>query len=438
MSKPLVAIVGRQNVGKSTLLNRIAGRPVSIIEDSPGTTRDRVNAEAEWQGREFELVDTGGIELEAQSSIARSVNKQVVTAINESDIVLFLVDVQAGLLPDDMEIANILRKTNKPVLLAVNKADNEVLAGQSAEFYRLGMGEPMPISAVHRRGTGDLLDKLTEMLPMVPTEPIGEDIIKLAIVGKPNVGKSSILNAILGRERVVVNEMAGTTRDATDTLFDVNGNRILLIDTAGIKRRGKMGDSIGRYSVTRSLRAIERSDVSLLVLDAGETISAQDNHVAGYIQQAGKGVILVVNKWDKATPLDDIKETTKNIKEQFRFLPYAGVLFVSAKSGQGIDRIIPEVIKVYKERSKRVATTVVNNVVQAAVAAHGPPPSKNKQPKLFYATQAEINPPTFVFFVNEPELVHFSYRRYLENKLRESFGFNGTPIRLTFKTRRAS
>jgi len=434
VSKPIVAIVGRQNVGKSTLLNRMAGKPIAIIADLPGTTRDRILANVSWQEAEFTIIDTGGLELKPQSTIAQAVKEQVETAINEADAIIFLVDTRDGATPPDLEIADMLRQVSKPIILVANKADNAKLETEAVEFYELGLGEPMSISAYHGRGTAELLDRIVSLLPtptLVEAEP---EIMKVAIIGRQNVGKSTLLNALLGEERAIVDEIPGTTRDAIDTLLDFDGQSVLLIDTAGIRRRGRLGVGVERYSVIRALRAIERADIVLLVLDGTELVTAQDMHIAGYIQQAVKGIVLVVNKWDLVAN-KNTTEYNRYIRRQLKFMPYAPVLYVSAKFGQGVSEIMPQATQVYQERLKRLPTTMVNSVVQQAVAAHTLPRIGSKQLKILYATQAEVNPPTFVFFVNDAKLLHFSYQRYLENKLRQSFGFAGTPLRLVFKTR---
>ena len=434
MSKPIVAIVGRQNTGKSTLLNRLAGKRIAITADLPGTTRDRIFATVSWQETQFTVVDTGGLELKAQSTISQEINEQVKTAISEADAIVFLVDVRDGVTATDLEITDLLRRSEKPIVLVANKADNERLETQAVEFFELGLGEPLVISAYHGRGTSGLLDKIVSLLPAMLPVSAEPEIMKVAIVGRPNAGKSTLLNALLGKERAIVDQIPGTTRDAIDTLLDFNGQSVLLIDTAGIKRRGRLGVGVGRYSVIRALKAIDRSDVALLVLDTTELVAAQDTHIAGYIQQATKGIVLVVNKWDLAMGKSQAEGTTY-IRNRLKFTPYAPVLYISAKLGQGVDRVMPQVLKVFKERLKRIPTAEVNNVMQQAVAAHSPPRSGKRQLKFLYSTQAEVNPPTFVFFVNDARLIHFSYQRYLENRLRESFGFAGTPLRLVFKTR---
>jgi GTP-binding protein len=434
MSKSVVAIVGRPNSGKSTLLNRIVGRPQAIIEDMPGTTRDRNLADVSWQGVEFTIVDTGGLEIDPRSPIARGVRAQIESAISEADVIIDLVDVTDGVTPADLEIADMLRRVSKPVVLAANKADNDRLEVEALEFYELGLGEPLAISSHHGRGVAELLDRITALLPSSPLSEAAPEVIKVAIVGRPNVGKSMLLNALVGDARAIVDDTPGTTRDAVDTRFDFQGQSVLFIDTAGIRRRGRVKAGVERYSVIRALRAIDRADIALLVLDATEMATAQDMHIAGHIQQAAKGIIIIVNKWD----LIENKDTAgwnKYIKSQFKFASYAPILYTSAMSGQGVGKIMPQVIQVHRERLKRLSTATVNSTIQQAVAVHNRPGNRKKQLKVFYATQAEVNPPTFVLFTNDASLVHFSYRRYLENKLRQAFGFSGTPLRLIFKTR---
>ena len=434
MTKPIVAIVGRQNAGKSTLLNRIAGKPLAIVEDLPGTTRDRVFANITWQGMEFTLVDTGGLEMEPRSVIDHSVRAQIEAAISGADVIISLVDVRDGVTPADLEIADKLRRAGKPVLLAANKADNSKLENEAVDFYELGLASVTVVRPDLQWGVAELLDMVVARLPAAtPAEPETE-AMKVAIVGRPNAGKSMLLNALVGDKRAIVDDTPGTTRDAIDTLFDFNGQSVLLIDTAGIRRRGRVASGIERYSVIRSLRAIERADVALLVLDATEPATAQDTHIAGYIQQAAKGIVLVINKWDLVEN-KDVAEWTRHIRSQLRFVAYAPVLFVSAKTAEGVAKIMPQVRQIYEERFKRFSTARVNDVVQEAVVSHSRPRRGSQQLKILYATQAEVNPPTFVFFTNDPGLVHFSYRRYLENKLRRAFGFSGTPLRLIFKTR---
>lgn len=434
MGKPIVAIIGRQNVGKSTLLNRVAGKPLAIVEDLPGTTRDRIFASVSWQGVEFTLVDTGGFEPRPQSTMAQAVNEQVEVAMAEADAIVFLVDVKDGMLPADHEIADRLRRAKKPVLLAANKADNPQKEIAAAEFHQLGLGEPIAISAYHGRGISELLDRLISLLPPCAPVEAGPDIMKVAIVGRPGVGKSMLLNAILGEHRAIVSETPGTTRDAIDTLVDISGRSVILIDTAGIRRRGKVEVGVEKYSVLRALRAIERADVAILVLDAADPVTAQDLHVAGYIRQAAKGILLVVNKWDLVTNKKE-NEYNRYIMSRFKFAAYVSILYTSAKLGQGVDRVMPQAFEIYEERLKRIPAAEVNRVVQEAAAAHVLPRSGKKQLKILSAAQVAVNPPTFSLSVNDAKMMHFSYRRYLENKLREAFGFTGTPIILNFKTR---
>ena len=429
-----MAIVGRQNVGKSTLLNRMVGRRLAIVENLPGTTRDRVIASVNWHDVEFTVVDTGGLEFAARSTVAHGVQEQIGTAIAEADVIVFLVDVKSGITADDMEMTDRLRRAKKPVLLAVNKADNEKLEVGAVEFYQLGLGEPVVISAYHGRGIAELLDRITVLVPMPLTIGAEPELMKIAIAGRPNVGKSMLLNALVGEKRAIVDDAPGTTRDATDTVVDFEGQSVLLIDTAGIRKRGRIGRGVEKYSVLRALRAVDRADIVLLVLDTMEMVTAQDMHIAGYIQQATKGVVVVVNKWDLVAE-KNLVEWDRYLRSQLKFMNYAPVIYTSAKYGEGVDRIIPEASRIYQNRLRRRATAEVNDVVQQAVAAHVLPHKGSKRLKILYATQAEVNPPTFVFFVNDAKLVHFSYHRYLERKLRQAFGFAGTPLRLVFRTR---
>jgi GTP-binding protein len=434
MAKPIVAIIGRQNVGKSTLLNRLAGKRLAIVADLPGTTRDRIFADIFWQGANFTLVDTGGLELSPRSKVGRGVKAQVEAALAEADLIIFLVDAKDGVVAADLEIAQTLRRSSKPLILVANKADNPRLEAEAAEFYQLGLGEPIIISAYHRRHTAELLDRIISLLPTPQAVEARAEIMKLAIVGRPNVGKSTLLNTILGEERAIVDESPGTTHDVVNTALDFGGQNVILIDTAGIRRRGRWGVGVERYSVIRALRAIGEADIALLVFDATELVTAQDKHIAGYIQEAAKGVILLVNKWDLAHS-QRAAEYERHIRHELRFLSYAPVLYVSAKFGEGVDRIMPQAFEIYQERLKRPATAQINGVVEEAVASHPLPRKGAKQLKVFYATQTGVSPPTLVFFVNDAKLVHFSYRRYLENRLRQAFGFAGTPLRLIFKTR---
>ena len=425
-NKPVVAIVGSPNVGKSTLLNRLAGRRIAIVEDLPGTTRDRVMADVRWGEKGFTLVDTGGLVPPSSAPLSDEVNQQVEDAIAGADVIIFLVDIKSGLTAADWEIAERLRQATVPVVLVVNKADNEKIEQNAAEFYELGLEDPVIISAYHGRGDTELLERLTALLPELPVLESTDNLLKIAIAGRPNVGKSMLLNAMLGRERAIVSTIPGTTRDAIDTLFEFEGESVLLIDTAGIRRRGRQERGVEKYSVLRSLQAISRADVALLVLDATELLTAQDSHVAGYIQQATKGVVVVVNKWDL---LEDgnKQECTAFLRSHLRFMDYAPILYTSAKNRAGINRIMPQVKLVYDERMKRLPTAEVNRVIQDAMAEHQPSRQGRRLFKVYYVTQAEVNPPTFVFFVNDVELLHFSYRRFLENRLRAAFGFVGTP-----------
>jgi len=431
--KPFVAIVGRQNVGKSTLLNRLAGERIAIVEDLPGTTRDRIVVDISWNDNVFTLVDTGGLLIDPDTTIGRGVREQVELAMAEADVIIFLVDVRNGITPDDLEVADLVRRTRKPVVLAANKADNDRMEIHAVEFHELGLGEHLPVSAHHARGTAELLDRITELLPPSVVET-GPDIMKVAIVGRPNVGKSMLLNTLLGNERSIVDDTPGTTRDAVDTLLDFNGENVLLIDTAGIRRRGRLEAGIEKYSVMRALRAVDRADVVLLVMDATELSVAQDMHITGYVLQAFKGIILVVNKWDLIDDKNKV-EWDRYLKSQFKFMTWAPILYTSAQFGDGVKNILPRARQVYGERHKRLPTSEVNSIVQEAVAAHILPRKGRKQLNVLHVTQAETSPPTFVFFVNDAKLVHFSYRRFLENRLRQAFGFTGTPLRLVFRTR---
>jgi len=433
--KPIVAIVGCQNVGKSTLINRLTGQRLAIVEDLPGTTRDRLKVEAEILGREFTLIDTGGLELAPQATLAQEINRQVAMAIAEADVIIFVVDAQSGLLTIDTEMATLLRPVKKPVLLVANKADTAKFAQNAAEFYRLGLGDPIAISAYHGRGVSDLQDALLAVLPEAPeisTKP--RNIPQLAIVGRPNVGKSALLNALLGEERVVVSSIPGTTRDAIDTPLNFNGQPVVLIDTAGIKKRGRVGVGVDRYSVERSLRAISRADVALLVLDATEPVTEQDLHIAGFVQQAYKGAVIVVNKQDLVEDLQK-EELTQFIHSRLKFFSHSPIVFTSAATGQGVADVITPALAVFAQRNQRIPTAELNSIISQATARHSPPTKKGRILKFLYVTQAEVNPPTFVFFVNDATLAHFSYQRFLENSLRQRFGFQGTPLKFVFKSR---
>ena len=439
MTRPIIAIVGRPNVGKSTLFNRLAGRRLAIVEDVPGTTRDRLYTDIEWKFAGLTLVDTGGLWPEADKEMELLVRLQVEEAIEEADVILFLTDVTTGVLPDDFVIADLLRRSSKPVVLAVNKADNPTRRDEASLFYELGLDEVFPISAYHDQGTRELMDRIVSLLPDVEEAEDAPDMPKIAIVGRPNAGKSSLLNALLGQERAIVADKPGTTRDTVDTIVTWEGQDMLLIDTAGIRRRGRIEAGIEYFGSLRALRAIQRADVALLVLDAVEGVTAQDTHIAGYIRDAFKGAILLVNKWD-VVAAEDWKKPQEawegTVRHRFRFMDYLPIMFISAKERRGIKGILPASLKVYQQRQERVSTGPLNQLLAKALEAHAPPSRKGRQLKIHYATQAEISPPTFVFFVNDRELVHFSYERYLENQLRRAFGFTGTPVRMIFKERR--
>ena len=433
MSKPIVAIVGRPNVGKSTLFNIFADSRISIVEDTPGVTRDRLYADAEWLDHKFTMVDTGGIEVQNTDSIAVSIREQAKIAIEEADVILFVCDARTGVTTEDQEVANLLRRSRKPVILAVNKADTQTQEMQAYEFYHLGIGEPYMISASNRLNLGDLLDAVVENFPKDAgdDDDESEDIIKVAIIGRPNVGKSSIFNDICGQARSIVSDVAGTTRDAIDVPVVKDGQTFLFIDTAGMRRKGKIDEPIEKYSIIRTLRAVDRSDVVLMVLNAVEGITEQDKKIAGYAHEAGKGIVVVVNKWDLYDKDNNSTvKFTEMIRKELIFMPYANVVFVSALTQQRISRL-PELIKDAAEaNAMRVSTSVLNQVITDAVAMNQPPMEKGKHLKILYATQVKVKPPTFVIFCNEPEIMHFSYQRYLENKLRDAFGFQGTPINM--------
>ena len=436
MGKPIVAIVGRPNVGTSTLFNIFANSRISIVEDTPGVTRDRLYADTEWLDNEFMMVDTGGIEIMNTDKIAVSIRQQAQIAIAEADVILFVCDARAGITHEDAEVAKMLRQSKKPIVLAINKADSPKQEMEIFEFYNLGIGEPIPVSAANHLGLGDLLDAVVEKFPETSTygEDGNEDEIKVALIGRPNVGKSSIFNTLVGEERSIVSDVAGTTRDAIDTPVIREGQKFLFIDTAGMRRKARIDEPIEKYSIIRSLRAVDRSDVVLMVIDAIDGITEQDKKIAGYAHEAGKGIVLVVNKWD----LYDKDNTstlryTENLRRELVFMQYAPVVFVSAMTKQRIHRL-PEVIHyVAEQNAMRISTSVLNQVVEDAIAINPPPTEKGQRLKILYATQVKIKPPTFVIFVNEPEIMHFSYQRYLENKLREAFGFEGTPLQMIIR-----
>ncbi len=411
---------------------------MAITADLPGTTRDRLVTTVNWQGREFTLVDTGGLVMDPESSIEEGINRQVKEAVREADLVLFITDVVDGITPSDYEVAGWIRKEGRPLLLVANKGDNPKREALAVDFYGLGMGEPVVISAYHDLGIGELLDRIVSLLPESDEPAIDDrETLKLALVGRPNVGKSMLLNRLAGQDRVIVSNIPGTTRDAIDTLLYIDGQPVVIIDTAGIKRRGKVGRGVGKYSVLRALKAMDRADVAVLLLDATEPATSQDTHVASFVEQAGKGVIIVINKWDLISGVEQA-EFNRLVSSRFKFMPYARIIYTSALTGKGVNKIIPEAMKIKEERKKRITTGELNNFIEHAIAGHPLPRKGTKQLKVFYATQAEVEPPTFVFFVNDSEIVHFSLQRYLENKLREAYGFDGTPIKMIFKNRWAS
>ena len=453
MNKPVVALVGRPNVGKSTLFNRLIGEKIAIVDEVPGTTRDRLFGECEWNGKWFDVVDTGGIDPASGRSDPLSVGSadfveqirtQAQIAVGEADAILFLVDAQAGVTPADIEVAQILRRSQKmvdgkpfpQVFLVVNKADNVNIMNMAHEFYELAMGDPYAISSLHGIGTGDLLDDLVKIFPD-QDEDEEDDRIKIAIVGKPNVGKSSLLNCLIGEDRAIVSDIAGTTRDSLDTEFEYEGRKIMLIDTAGIRRRGKIDRGVEKFSVIRSMRSIERCDVALLMIDATEGISAQDTHIAGYVLEAWKSVVVVVNKWDLVEKDNyTMQEYTEKIRYELNFMHYVPIVFVSAKSKQRIDKVLPLAIQVYDARMDEMGTGALNRVLRKAQDLHAPTSKSGKSLKIYYGTQVRKAPPTFMLYVNDPKLAHFTYERFLLKQIREEHEFLGTPIRLVLKARR--
>ncbi len=435
MSKPIVAIVGRPNVGKSTLFNKIVGKRIAIVEDTPGVTRDRIYSEAEWIGRKFILIDTGGIEPDSKDEILSQMRTQAQVAIENSDVIILVVDVKEGMTATDKDVANMLLKSGKPLVLACNKSDSPGEPPlQMYDFYNLAIGEPIPVSGIHGMGVGDLLDEAVKYFPENNADDEDEEIIKVAIVGKPNVGKSSLINRILGEQRVIVSPIAGTTRDAIDTYYTHGEDKYLFIDTAGMRRKGKIDESIERYSVIRSLSSVDRADVVIIMIDAAEGVTEQDTKIAGYAHENGKACLIVVNKWDI------IKKETKTmdnyrleVQEGISYMTYAPILFISAKTGQRVDKLFEMIKYVSNQNSMRISTGMLNDVLNEATAKVQPPSDKGKRLEIDYGTQASIRPPTFVLFVNEKKLAHFSYIRYIENQLRATFGFEGTPIRFMIR-----
>jgi ribosome-associated GTPase EngA len=444
MAKPIVAIVGRPNVGKSSLFNRFVGERRSIVEDLPGTTRDRLYGTTNWNGRDFIIIDTAGIMFEEEDNslplveIARRTREQAHLAIDEADAIIFLVDAIEGMTTSDAEVAEVLRSTSKPVILGANKCDNTERSLNAVEFYALNLGEPIPISAYHGIGTGDLLDALVEALPPGDEEEEDDESdLKIAIVGRPNVGKSSLLNKLLGQQRSVVSSVPGTTRDSIDTELEYDGQRITLIDTAGIRRRGRIDRGIEQYSVLRALRAVERCDVALLVIDATEGVTAQDTHIAGMVLEEKKSMAILINKWDAVIKDNDtFNEFTRNVRKAFHFIDYAPLLFISAQTGQRVENVLPLALEINEERHKRIPTSELNEMLRAAVLEH-PPTSikKGAHLRLYYITQPQIAPPVFLVFANDAQQVHWGYGRYLENRLRDRYGFLGTPLTVVFRSR---
>lgn len=437
MAKPVVAIVGRPNVGKSTLFNKIAGTRISIVDDTPGVTRDRVFADAEWLGRDFTLIDTGGIEPKADDEILSQMRAQAQLAIEMAHVVIFIVNVRDGLTAADKDVAALLIKSGKPIVLAVNKVDNTGDPPMDFyEFYNLGLGDPVAISSTHGLGVGDLLDECAKHFPSAEEGDEEEDVIKVAVVGKPNAGKSSLINRILGEERVIVTNIAGTTRDAIDTHYERNGQKYTFIDTAGIRRKSKVDEQIERYSVIRAFAAVERSDVCIIMIDGAEGITEQDSKIAGFVHESGKAAIVVVNKWDiveKET--NTMKNYKLDILDTLAFMQYAPIQFISAKTGARVDKLFDMINAAAEQNARRITTGMLNDVIGEAMAKVQPPSDKGKRLRIYYATQASAKPPTFVIFVNKAELFHFSYQRYLENQLRAAFGFEGTPIRFIIRER---
>ncbi|MCC3358310.1 ribosome biogenesis GTPase Der [Bacillus sp. REN16] len=436
MVKPVVAIVGRPNVGKSTIFNRIVGERISIVEDIPGVTRDRIYSSGEWLNQEFNIIDTGGIDIGDEPFLAQ-IRHQAEIAIDEADVIIFMTSGREGVTSADEEVAKILYRSKTPVVLAVNKVDNPEMRADTFDFYALGFGEPIPISGSHGIGLGDLLDEVIKHFPKGGNEDYDDEIIKFSLIGRPNVGKSSLVNSLLGEERVIVSDIAGTTRDAVDTKYTVDGKEYVIIDTAGMRKKGKVYESTEKYSVLRALKAIERSDVVLVVLNAEEGIIEQDKKIAGYAHEAGRAVVIVVNKWD-AIEKDEktMKEFEQKVRDHFLFLDYAPIVFLSAKTKRRIHTLIPMIDMASENHTRRVQTNVLNDVVMDAVAMNPTPTDKGKRLRIYYVTQVAVKPPTFVVFVNEPELMHFSYERFLENRIRDAFGFEGTPIKVIARARK--
>ena len=438
MSKPVVAIVGRPNVGKSTLFNALAGEMISIVKDTPGVTRDRIYADVTWLDKEFTMIDTGGIEPDSKDIILSQMREQAQIAIDTADVIIFITDVKQGLVDADSKVADMLRRSGKPVVLVVNKVDNfDKYMADVYEFYNLGIGDPVPISAASRLGLGDMLDIVAENFPEGSAQAEDDDRPRVAIVGKPNVGKSSIINKLLGENRVIVSDIAGTTRDAIDTEILHNGKEYIFIDTAGLRRKNKIKEELERYSIIRTVTAVERADVVLMVIDATEGVTEQDAKIAGIAHERGKGVIIVVNKWDAIEKNDrTMREYESDIRQVLSYMPYAEIMYVSAATGQRLNRLYDMIDMVIENQTLRIATGVLNEIMTEAVAMQQPPSDKGKRLKLYYITQVAVKPPTFVIFVKDKELMHFSYTRYLENKIREAFGFRGTSLKFFIRERK--
>lgn len=438
MSKPIVAIVGRPNVGKSTLFNVLAGEKISIVQDTPGVTRDRIYADINWLDYNFTLIDTGGIEPESDNIILKSMREQAEIAIETADVILFMTDVRQGMVDDDAKVADLLRRSKKPIVLVVNKVDSfEKFMPDVYEFYNLGLGDPHPISGSSRLGIGDMLDEVVSHFNESAKDDTEDERPRIAIIGKPNVGKSSIINKLLGEDRVIVSDIAGTTRDAVDTEIVRNGREYVFIDTAGLRRKSKIKEDIERYSIIRTVSAVERCNVAVLVIDATEGITDQDAKIAGIAHDRGKGMIIAVNKWDAIEKNDKtIYKFTEEIRNKLSYMPYAELLFISAQTGQRLPKLFETIDAVIENHSLRIATGVLNEIMSEAVAMQQPPSDKGKRLKLYYITQVSVKPPTFVIFVNDKELMHFSYTRYIENRIRESFGFRGTPLKFIIRERK--
>ena len=438
MSKPIVAIVGRPNVGKSTLFNALAGQRISIVKDTPGVTRDRIYTDITWLDKSFTMIDTGGIELETNDIILASMRSQAETAIETADVIIFLVDVRQGLVDADYHVADMLRRSKKPIVLVVNKVDSfEKFMPDVYEFYNLGLGDPIPVSGASRLGLGDMLDEVVSHFDPAQLEEEEDDRPRIAIIGKPNVGKSSIINKLLGEERVIVSDIAGTTRDAIDTPVTRNGREYVFIDTAGLRRKNKIKEEIERFSIIRTVSAVERCDVAVLVIDASEGVTAQDATIAGIAHERGKGVIIAVNKWDKIEKNDKtMNKFTTEIRETLSYMPYAELVFISAETGQRLPKLFDLIDMVIESQTLRVQTGVLNEILTEAMAMKQPPSDKGKRLRIYYMTQVSVKPPTFVMFINDKELMHFSYTRYIENQVRNTFGFRGTPIRFIARERK--